>query len=127
MNVSKSSNGKALFSIRSADSKDISYRGTSVKKVYEDLIQQVLFINQSYFSSGEKDSIYPIYRSPKRRAYGLNGPQVQFTNVFLRCLYFCENVHPISLFLVFRIRFRFYSQSIGTQCWSRILRRSFIR
>ena len=77
MNVSKSRNGKAFFSIRAADSTSILYKGTSLKKVYDDLIQQVLYINQAYFSVGEKDSIHPIHRSPKRRAYGLNGPQVR--------------------------------------------------
>ena len=77
MNVSKSTNGRALFSIRATDSRSASYKGVNVKKVYEELIQQVLNINHGYFSSGEKDSIHPIQRSPKRRAYGLNGPQVK--------------------------------------------------
>jgi hypothetical protein len=89
MTVSKSQTGTPLFSIRAADCRSVCYRGPNVKKLYEDLIQRVLAVNHDYFSFGESDSIHPILRSSRRKAYGLNGPQVEFMTKFLLFFLVC--------------------------------------
>jgi hypothetical protein len=84
--VERGADNYAVFSIVPGDDPKSKIVGNSVSQVHSSLLERVKKVNSSYFSMGNLLSKLPVVRRTRRRAYGLNGPQVSIL-FFSQCRY----------------------------------------
>jgi len=83
LKIKRSDDDKAQFSIMPGDGPSEEIAGSSAQKVYDNLMDRVRGINSEIFSQGDLFSKLPMYRRTRRKAFGLNGPQVRVSDTLL--------------------------------------------
>ena len=79
LKIRKSALDRPEFTILSGDDPSTAIHGNSVSTVYSALVDRVRKVNLDYFSQGDLYSKLPVIRRTRKKAFGLNGPQVSCT------------------------------------------------
>jgi hypothetical protein len=75
--IERSGSGGPLFTILAGDNRSLKISSTSATEAYNVLMGLVCEVNSGYFNvRGELTSKLPVVRRSRRKAHGLNGPQV---------------------------------------------------
>jgi F/Y-rich N-terminus/PHD-like zinc-binding domain len=78
LKIERNGEGQPEFAVIPGDSPTLRIVGSSATVAYSTLIEKVRKVNACYFSQGDMYSKLPVTRRTRRKAYGLNGPQVCF-------------------------------------------------
>jgi F/Y-rich N-terminus/PHD-like zinc-binding domain len=77
LKIERNAGGQPEFVIIPGDSPTSRIIGSSASLAYNTLVEKVRKVNACYFSQGDMCSKLPVTRRTRRKAYGLNGPQVR--------------------------------------------------
>lgn len=77
LKIGRSASNGPLFSIIAGDNASLKISSENVGQAYNSLLEKVRRVNHEYFNTrGALHSRLPVVRRSRRKAHGLNGPQV---------------------------------------------------
>lgn len=97
LKVEKSTEGPE-FVIIPGDNPTSKIVGSSASLAYSSLMEKVRKVNACYFSQGDMFSRLPVTRRTRRKAYGLNGPQVCYIFWYHDCFVELLSQHSSRIF-----------------------------
>jgi hypothetical protein len=112
LKVIKSPLGRPHFVIIPSDDMTSPVQSSSLSSVYNSLIDRVRKVNMGHFSPSDLMSKLPVSRKTRKKAFGLNGPQVSLDGHRVRV----ANVYSLTqIRTVLRLWLGSHPQETGTQ------------